>query len=303
MLIYHRTSLLESSAQTLVNTVNCVGVMGKGLAHAFKLREPDMFASYKNICDNKLLEPGKLWLWRGAESWVLNFPTKKHWRNPSRIEWIEAGLAKFQTAYEAQGIREIAFPRLGCGNGGLDWDDVRPLMEHFLADLPIRVFIHDHEVDVGLPEHMEAAAAQLRTAERASTSYESFMNSLRKAVSMLGSDFVDISTSNRFQASMTLDDQLIVEGSDAAWRYEADDIRGLWVRLSSGLVTNESASKSVGGGGSSIVSVLSVLPQVRPVEIQRRDTAKPEIAVEFTPLQWSTSAPPETRGQPEFAWH
>ena len=109
MLIYRRTSILESPAQTLVNTVNCVGVMGKGLAHAFKEREPDMFKAYKRICDQKALVPGKLWLWRGSGSWVLNFPTKVHWRNPSRLEWIEEGLAKFVAAFMEQGITEISF--------------------------------------------------------------------------------------------------------------------------------------------------------------------------------------------------
>src|SRR5688572_4179635 len=110
MLIYRRTSLLESSAQTLVNTVNCVGVMGKGIAKEFKERDPAMFRAYKKICDDHLLEPGKLWLWHGADYWTLNFPTKIHWRNPSRIEWIEAGLRKFVSGYEKLGIRDISFP-------------------------------------------------------------------------------------------------------------------------------------------------------------------------------------------------
>ena len=161
MLTYKRTSLLEAKTQTLVNTVNCVGVMGKGIAKAFKKREPDMFTAYKNICDQKLLEPGKLWLWRGSEQWVLNFPTKIHWRNPSRMEWVEAGLEKFVNTYETQGITDIAFPKLGCGNGGLSWEDVKPLMERYLSDLPIPVFIHDYTKDIGLPEHLERVAKEV----------------------------------------------------------------------------------------------------------------------------------------------
>ena len=128
MIIYHRTSLLKSTSQTVVNTVNCVGVMGKGLAAAFKKQYPEMFERYKNICDQKLLDVGKLWLWKGPDQWVLNFPTKKHWRSPSQIEWIEAGLQKFVDHYERQGIKEIAFPKLGCGNGNLDWDIVLSLI-------------------------------------------------------------------------------------------------------------------------------------------------------------------------------
>ncbi len=143
MLTYADTSLLDSSAQTLVNAVNCVGVMGKGIAKAFKDRHPEMFSAYKRICDAGLLEPGKLWLWNSSDQWVLNFPTKVHWRNPSRLEWIEMGLDKFSAEYAHRGINQISFPRLGCGNGGLDWEEVRPLMERYLAPLPINVIIHD----------------------------------------------------------------------------------------------------------------------------------------------------------------
>jgi O-acetyl-ADP-ribose deacetylase (regulator of RNase III) len=142
MLIYRQTHLLESDAQTLVNPINCVGVMGKGLARAFKEREPEMFATYKRICEQKLLAPDKLWLWYGAASLILNFPTKQHWRNPSKLEWIEAGLEEFVRRYQELGIIEISFPQLGCGNGGLRWDDVRPLMEKHLGSLPIQIYIH-----------------------------------------------------------------------------------------------------------------------------------------------------------------
>jgi len=155
MLTYKRTGLLEANTQTLVNTVNCVGVMGKGIAKAFKQREPNMFTAYKRICDDKLLEPGKLWLWRGSEQWVLNFPTKRHWRSPSKIEWVESGLDKFVQTFEAQGVTEIAFPKLGCGNGGLEWEEVKLLMERYLSDLPIPVFIHDYTCLTPKPEDFD----------------------------------------------------------------------------------------------------------------------------------------------------
>jgi O-acetyl-ADP-ribose deacetylase (regulator of RNase III) len=142
MLVYHRTNLLDSNAQTLVNTVNCVGVMGKGIALDFKQRYPDMFRAYKRVCDAHQLDVGKLLLWQGPDHWVLNFPTKKHWRHPSRVEWIEAGLEKFVAEYSRRGVTDISFPRLGCGNGGLKWEVVKPVMERYLANLPINVFVH-----------------------------------------------------------------------------------------------------------------------------------------------------------------
>ena len=214
MLIYRRTSILELSAQTVVNTVNCVGVMGKGLAHVYKEREPKMFAAYRRLCDQKLLEPGKLWLWRGSENWVLNFPTKIHWRNPSKLEWIEAGLKKFVEAYEAQGIREISFPRLGCGNGGLDWDDVRPLMERHLSPLPIPVYIHDYTVDIGLPEHLETVAKALMDEQPQEATFDSFLSSLCRAVALGGAEFVEIETSEPFAAEMTGEADLKISTKD-----------------------------------------------------------------------------------------
>jgi O-acetyl-ADP-ribose deacetylase (regulator of RNase III) len=172
MLTYHRTSLLESQSQTIVNTVNTVGVMGKGLAASLKKEYPDMFRAYKRICDQHLLEIGKLWLWQGPGQWILNFPTKKHWRHPSKLDYVEDGLKKFVASYEAKGIREIAFPRLGCGNGGLIWDDVRPMMHEYLAPLPIRVYIHDFDVAMPTPEHKEYSP------EFAENSFHDFLHDL-----------------------------------------------------------------------------------------------------------------------------
>jgi O-acetyl-ADP-ribose deacetylase (regulator of RNase III) len=303
MLIYRRTSLLESSAQTLVNTVNCVGVMGKGLAQAFKDREPDMFSAYKKVCEQGLLEPGKLWLWRGADSWTLNFPTKKHWRNPSKLDWVESGLKKFAAAYEAQGIKEISFPRLGCGNGGLDWEDVRPLMEHYLLPLPIPIFIHDYSVDIGLPEHLERIAETIRKAIPANPTFETFMESLKRAVELGGSEFVELSTNERFGASMDEVGDLRIEASEGNWEFEPEDLRGVWYGLQKGLVTKEKASWSVAGGGRPLLSILSVLPHVRPIQIQRSNSDVPELAVELTPETRRIVAAPQSEAQRELAWH
>jgi O-acetyl-ADP-ribose deacetylase (regulator of RNase III) len=303
MLIYRRTSLLESPAQTLVNTVNCVGVMGKGLAQAFKDREPAMFLAYKKVCEQGLLEPGKLWLWRGAGSWTLNFPTKKHWRNSSKLDWIESGLKKFASAYEAQGIKEISFPRLGCGNGGLDWEDVRPLMEHYLQPLPIPIFIHDYSVDIGLPEHLEKIAETIRNAIPANPTFETFMESLKRAVEMGGSEFVELSTHERFGASMDEVGDLRIEASEGIWEFEPEDLRGVWYGLQKGLVTKEKASWSVAGGGRPLLSILSVLPHVRPIQIQRSNSDVPELAVELTPETRRIVAAPQSEAQRELAWH
>jgi O-acetyl-ADP-ribose deacetylase (regulator of RNase III) len=301
MLTYRRTSLLESTAQTLVNTVNCVGVMGKGLAKEFKQREPKMFAAYKHICDQKLLSPGKLWLWRGTSSWTLNFPTKIHWRNPSKIEWIEAGLKKFVGTYEALGINEISFPRLGCGNGGLNWDDVRPLMESHLKSLPIQVFIHDYTVDIGLPEHMENIARQLEAEIVDDPSFELFLSMIHRVVELTGQQLTNLDTKQPIAASIVDHDILKIEAENCSWDFEREDLWGVWIGLQKGLLTKEKAAWSRKGAGESLLSVLSVLPHVRPVEIQGVSNT-PEIALEYRHGERGTTPAPQFRPQLDFAW-
>ena len=121
-----RGNIFNTKAQTIVNTVNCVGVMGKGIALVFKLRYPFMFDIYKGFCKSKHIGIGKLWLYKGepGEPWVLNFPTKFHWKYPSKIEYIELGLEKFVASYKEKGITSIAFPMLGTNNGGLSKEDI-----------------------------------------------------------------------------------------------------------------------------------------------------------------------------------
>ncbi|KIO60576.1 macro domain-containing protein [Caldifermentibacillus hisashii] len=154
MITYVVGDLLKSPARVLVNTVNTVGVMGKGIAKDFKVIYPEMFSQYQNLCEKELFHVGQLWLYKTPQKWILNFPTKKHWRSKSKIEYIEAGLEKFVNTYMEKGITSIAFPMLGCGNGGLDWEnEVRPLMEKYLKNLPIDIYIHLYRKDPFEPEY------------------------------------------------------------------------------------------------------------------------------------------------------
>lgn len=142
--IIENGNLFESQCQTLVNTVNCVGVMGKGIALEFKKLYPKMAELYKAYCKLGLISIGKLYLWKGEDKWILNFPTKIDWRNSSNYEWIEKGLQKFIITYKEKGIESIAFPMLGCGNGNLDKNVVLQLMKKYLEkceDLEIEIYI------------------------------------------------------------------------------------------------------------------------------------------------------------------
>jgi len=134
--------------------VNVVGVMGKGLTLKFKQVYPDMFKVYQTACSTGLIRVGRPWIYRTPRKWILNFPTKRHWRQQSTMEDIEAGLKTFVSVYADEGITSVAFPALGCGNGQLDWNRVRPLMERYLKPLPIQVFIYPPGQMTEYPEHL-----------------------------------------------------------------------------------------------------------------------------------------------------
>lgn len=144
---FKKGNVFNTNAQTIVNTVNCVGVMGKGIALVFKLRYPQMFEIYKDHCKSKRISPGKLWLYKGERNapWVLNFPTKYHWKYPSKMEYLELGLKKFLETYENQGIQSVAFPLLGTHNGGLEKEHVHDLMYSYLSKckIPVEIFEYD----------------------------------------------------------------------------------------------------------------------------------------------------------------
>lgn len=135
--------LFESRAQTLVNTVNCVGIMGKGIAQIFKKKFPDMFADYEARCQRREVRLGEPYLYRDlAGTSIVNFPTKGHWRAATRLADVEAGLDHFVKHFRQWGITSVAFPPLGCGNGGLEWSMVGPLMYHKLSGIGIPVEIY-----------------------------------------------------------------------------------------------------------------------------------------------------------------
>lgn len=136
-------NIFETKCSTIVNTVNCVGVMGKGIALEFKKRYPEMFLDYVKRCNMSEVKTGTPYVYTYDEDLkILNFPTKDHWRSPSRLSYVIDGLDWFIDNYEKYNIKSIAFPPLGCGNGGLTWDVVGPIMYQKLLDLPIDIEIY-----------------------------------------------------------------------------------------------------------------------------------------------------------------
>lgn len=139
-------NLLEADAEAIVNTVNTVGVMGKGIALQFKQAWPENFKAYASACEAGEVVPGRMFVFELGgmvnPRYIINFPTKRHWRQRSRIEDVSAGLKALVAEVRSRGIRSVAMPPLGCGNGGLDWAEVRPLIEEAFAELPdVRVLL------------------------------------------------------------------------------------------------------------------------------------------------------------------
>ena len=139
MIDYTQGNLLEDHAEALVNTVNEVGVMGKGVALMFREAFPMNTRAYEEACKIGKVQVGKMLVTRErdltGERWIINFPTKKHWRHPSKLEWIREGLVDLVRVVREKQIRSIALPPLGCGNGGLQWEQVRREIEAAMADL------------------------------------------------------------------------------------------------------------------------------------------------------------------------
>lgn len=131
MVEYHRGDLFTSGAVALVNPVNCVATMGKGLALQFKQRFQKNYFAYVNACSSGALFPGGIFPFYDDQAmlWIINVATKNHWRNPSQLEWIDLGARLIRAHCDAYYIPTVAIPPLGCGNGGLNWADVKPIID------------------------------------------------------------------------------------------------------------------------------------------------------------------------------
>lgn len=119
-------NILESKCDAIVNTINCFGVMGKGLALQFRSKYPKMFQEYRSRCKRNIVKPGSMDIHNAMEKIIVNFPTKLHWKNPSKIEYIDEGLLDLSKKIQELNIKSIAIPKLGCNLGGLAWENVKP---------------------------------------------------------------------------------------------------------------------------------------------------------------------------------
>ena len=161
--------IFKADAEAIVNTVNCVGIVGRGIALQFKNAYPANFKAYKAACDAEQVQPGRMFVYETGKftpRFIINFPTKRHWKGKSRIEDIEAGLIALAEEIKSRGIKSVAIPPLGAGLGGLDWDDVLPRIKSALQDIPdINVIIFEPK---GPPDTVRASSVPDMTTGRAS---------------------------------------------------------------------------------------------------------------------------------------
>jgi O-acetyl-ADP-ribose deacetylase (regulator of RNase III) len=150
-------NLFASEADALVNTVNCVGFMGKGVALEFRRRFPEMFKEYKQVCERGELRPGQILPYRKCTPSVLNFAVKNDWKHPSKIEWIDTSLQKFCEWYPSHGLRSVAFPWMGAMNGGIHLSEIQGLTRKYLeplTDIDVEVYTFDEAATDPLFENL-----------------------------------------------------------------------------------------------------------------------------------------------------
>jgi len=145
-----RGNIFNSKADALVNTVNCVGIMGKGIALEFRRRYPKMFKEYQQVCKRGELKPGQIFPYRERETWVLNFAIKNDWKQPSKVEWIENCLKEFPKICADIGINSVAFPWMGAMNGGIPIEKIKEITREYLSKgIDMDIEVYDFNPDAG----------------------------------------------------------------------------------------------------------------------------------------------------------
>jgi O-acetyl-ADP-ribose deacetylase (regulator of RNase III) len=283
MITYVLGDLFTSPADVLVNTVNTVGVMGKGIAKDFKKAFPEMFREYQDLCERGELQIGSLHYWRGPSKSVLNFPTKRHWRGRSRLDDIERGLQTFVSRYDEYSINSIAFPQLGCGNGDLDWENqVRPLMEQYLRVLPIEIFLHHYDLGRQFANHGDDDTPNTATQTHAVPfSFDRVWNDLmdiaRKNLAGEGMGGWNVTVKNEVDSS-----SLMFNKGQARFEVTIDEVRDVWQQLGEyGFVGTQEFAQYADVQPSPLIDLMLRLNYIEPARFSRQSPGPDQSSYEL----------------------
>ena len=230
--------ILQADTEALVNTVNCVGIMGRGIALQFRKAFPGNFRAYKAACDQKHLRPGIVLVHDLGglmnPRYIINFPTKRHWKGKSRMEDIEAGLVALVDEVRKRGIRSVAVPPLGCGLGGLDWGAVRPRIEAAFRDMPdVHVILYEPK---GAPT-VEKMVKEKRP-PRMTNSRASLLGLMRRYLAALMDPFVSLLEIHKLMYFMQeAGEDLDLRYSKALYGPYAENLRHLLNRIEGHFIT------------------------------------------------------------------
>lgn len=271
---YVTENIFCSPAQTLVNTVNCVGVMGKGIAKVFKEVYPQMFRDYQRLCDEKKFTIGKLWVYPTLNKLILNFPTKTDWRHPARYDYLEKGLSHFAETYTRYGINSISFPQLGCGNGELEWEKVRALMEKHLSPLPIDIFIHIREDDESsVPERLDKKFIQWLRESPKDMPFETFWEDMVE-VARQHRTLQSTYSHDKFELPIPKTDALLYSsGNNSVVEIRKEYLYELWVSFKYyGFLSAEIFSDLLMPHYAFLMSLITTLRYVKPIKVSKAES-------------------------------
>jgi O-acetyl-ADP-ribose deacetylase (regulator of RNase III) len=281
-------NIFDSPAQTIVNTVNTVGVMGKGIALTYKKLYPEMYKEYRKLCDEKKFTIGNLYIYRTSNKIIVNFPTKTHWRNPSSLDYIKTGLIKFTKIYQSYGISSVSFPQLGCGNGELDWEkQVQPMMEKYLRDLPIPVYVHLYAKDPNfIPERLDDNYARQVRLERQRISTSKLWQDLYNIV---GGGNIKSYQMSLFGPEIEVQDEMIIfnPNSKNVKIVYREDIEDLWnVLRIRGIISEIDIPETIKTQGviEWLFNFLERLDYIRPEHIRKRGVFENRRGLQYSPL-------------------
>lgn len=274
MITYVHGDIFYSPARVLVNPVNTVGAMGSGTAYDFKRFFPDMYEQYRDLCQRDEFSVGQLMLYRTPHKWILNFPTKRHFRANASLEHIEDGLKKFVRIYAEQDITSVSFPALGIGEEGLTWEEVKPVMESYLEPLPMSVYVHIHTEKTADERRSTRAMKNWLNGRPDTVSFDAFWKEMLTIIR----NGLDRKSHIPFELSATkakgrqrLSLKITSKRGESIFLPETQ-LRDLWQYVTrAGYILPQNLPAGLDEHASSILILLSQLSMLRPIQLERQN--------------------------------